>query len=61
MGNKVSKPTHIFVYNMSVVLNTTNPVRILINKAVAISYHFVREHVDNNIVEVRKIHTRETF
>ena len=46
---------------MSVVLNVTNPGRILNRKTVALSYHFVREHVSNNIVEVRKIHNRNNF
>ena len=58
---KVSKHTPIFVDNMSVVLNKTNPVITLNNKIVALSYHFVREHVAINVVEVRKIHPRYNF
>ena len=46
---------------MSVVLNVTNPGRILNRKTVALSYHFVREHVAKNAVEGRKIHTSENF
>ena len=47
---RVSKPTPIFVDNMSVVLNATNPGSTLNNKTVALTYHFVREDVANNVV-----------
>ena len=42
MGIKVSKPTAVFVDNMSVVLNATNPGSTLNKKSVALSYHFFR-------------------
>jgi Reverse transcriptase (RNA-dependent DNA polymerase) len=45
MGIKVAKPTPIFVDNMGVVLNASNPGSTLNKKSVALSYHFVREHV----------------
>ena len=61
MGIRVSKPTPIFVDNMSVVLNATNPGSTLNKKTVALSYHFVREHVANEVVEVRKIASTENF
>ena len=57
MSIKVSKPILIFVDNMIVMLNTNNPGISLNKKPVALSYHFVREHFSNNIVEVIKIHT----
>ena len=61
MGIYVYKLTHIFVDNISVVLNETKPGSNLSKKTVALRYHFVREHVSNNVVEVRKIHTKDSF
>ena len=61
MGIKVSKPAPVFVYNMSVVLNATNPDSTLNKKTVALRYNFVRENVANNVVEVRKIKTSDNF
>ena len=61
MGIKVSKPTHIFLESMSVVMNAINNGSILNKKTVVLSYHFIREHVANNVVEVRKIHTSDNF
>eukprot|EP00957_Ditylum_brightwellii_P142977 10894016-Ditylum_brightwellii.AAC.1 len=61
MGIKVSKPTTIFVDNMSVVLNATNPGSTFNKKTVALSYLFVREHDANEVVEVRKIASDENF
>ena len=52
MGIKFYKPPHIFLDNMSVVLNANNPSISLNNKIVALSYHFVRDHIGNNVVEV---------
>ena len=60
-GIKVFKPPPIFVENMSLVLNGTNPDSTLKMKTVEFSYYFVREHVANNVVEVRKIHTSNNF
>ena len=50
MGIKVSKTTPVFVENMSVVLKATNPGSTLKKKTVALSYHFVRYDVANNVV-----------
>jgi hypothetical protein len=41
MGIKVGKPTPIFVDNMGVVLNASNPGSTLNKKSEALSYHFV--------------------
>jgi hypothetical protein len=61
MGIKVSKPTPIFVDNMGVVLNASNPGSTLNKKSVALSYHFVREHTANNVTEVRKIDSMDNY
>ena len=42
MGIKISKTTHIFVENMNVVFNATNPGITLNKKTGAFSYHFCR-------------------
>jgi hypothetical protein len=55
MGVKVTKSTPVFVDNMSVVLNASNPGSSLNKKSVALLYHFVREHVANSVIEIRKI------
>eukprot|EP00957_Ditylum_brightwellii_P140561 10709182-Ditylum_brightwellii.AAC.1 len=61
MGVKVSNPTPIFVDNMSVVLNARNPGSTLNKKTVALFYHFVREHVASNVVEICKINSVNNF
>ena len=61
MGIKVGKPTPIFVDNMGVVLNASNPGSTLNKKSVALSYHFVREHVANDVMEIRKIDTTDNY
>eukprot|EP00957_Ditylum_brightwellii_P184694 14067211-Ditylum_brightwellii.AAC.1 len=61
MGFEVSVPTPIFVNNMSAVLNATNPESTLNKKTVALSYHFVREHVANGVVKIRNIDTDDNF
>jgi hypothetical protein len=61
MGINVSKPTPVFVDNMGVVLNASNPGSTLNKKSVALSYHFVREHVANDVVEIRKIDTKDNY
>jgi hypothetical protein len=55
MGVQVSKPTPIFVDNMSVVLNVSNPGSTLNKRSVALSYHFVREHVAYFMSEIQKL------
>eukprot|EP00957_Ditylum_brightwellii_P191813 14602401-Ditylum_brightwellii.AAC.1 len=61
MGMKVSKATPNFVDIMSVVLNATNPGSTLNKKTVALSYHFVLEHVANNMIEIHKIASEDNF
>ena len=61
MGIRVSKATPIFVDNMGVVLNASNPGSTLNKKSVALSYHFVREHVANDVCEIRKIDSADNF
>ena len=58
---KVRNPSPIFVDNMSVVLNANNPWSSLNNKPLALIYHFVIEHVSNDVVEVRKNNTKEKY
>ena len=61
LGVKVSESTKIYVDNMSVVLSTTNPGSKLNKKTVALAYHFVREHQANNVISIRKIHTKSNY
>ena len=61
MGIKVMRPTTIYMDNMSVVLNATNPGSPLNKKCVALAYHFVREHVANKVVEIRKIDSTDNY
>eukprot|EP00957_Ditylum_brightwellii_P012715 961071-Ditylum_brightwellii.AAC.1 len=59
MEIKVSRPTPICDDNMSVVLNVLNSGSTLNKKTVALSYHFVREHVANHVINIRKIDTKD--
>ena len=61
MSIKVSKNTPIFIYNTIVALDATNPGITRNKKTMALSYHFIWEHVSNNIVQARKIQTRNNF
>ena len=61
MGVKVSKATPIFVDNNSVVINSSDPGSTLNKKGIALAYHFVREHAANNVVEIRKIDTKDNY
>ena len=61
MGIKVSKSTHVFVEKISLVLNVKNPGSTLNKETLALSYHFLMNHVDNNVVEVSKIYTSNNF
>ena len=61
MGVKVEKPTPIYVDNMSVVLNASNPGSTLNKKAIALSYHYTREHMANNVIEIRKIESEQNY
>jgi hypothetical protein len=46
---------------MGVVLNASNPGSPLNKKSVALSYHFVQDHVANVVMEVRKIDTADNY
>ena len=61
MEIRLSKPTPEFVDNMSVVLKETDHGSTLNKKTIALSFHFFREHVANNVLEVKKIHTSDNF
>ena len=61
MGVKVRNPSPIFFNSTSVVLNANNPGSSLNHKTVALSYHFVREHVANDVVVFRKIDTKKNY
>jgi hypothetical protein len=61
MGVKVGVATPIWVDNMSVILNATNPGSTLNKKHVALAYHFVREHVANDVIQIRKIHSSDNY
>ena len=59
MGIKVDKATNVYIDNMGVVLNASNPGSMLNKKSVALSYHFVREHVANNVIEIQKVDSKD--
>ena len=61
MGVKVTKPTRILVDNMAVILKSTNPGSTLNKKMVAFSYHFVREHLSNDVIEIKKIDSNDNY
>ena len=61
MGVKVTKPTPIFVDNQGVVINTTNPSSSLNKKALALAYHFVREHQHGKVIDIRSIDTDDNY
>jgi hypothetical protein len=61
MGVKVDQATPIWVDNLGVVLNASNPGSTLNKKHIALAYHFVREHVANGVVEIRKINSKDNY
>ena len=61
MGVRVSKPSRILVDNMAVIINSNNPGSTLNKKMVALAYHFVREHVANSVIEVKKIDSKDNY
>ena len=61
MGVKVTKSSNIYTDNQSVFLNSTVPGSPLNKKAVALSYHFVREHSANGVVKIMKIKSEENY
>ena len=61
LGILVDQATPIFVDNAGVVLNTTNPASSLNKKALALSYHFVREHQHGEVINIRHINTEDNY
>ena len=61
LGVAITKPTPIYVDNMGVVLNCTNPASPLNKKMTALAYHFVREHQANKVIEIRKIRSEDNY
>ena len=46
---------------MGVLINSTDPSSGLNKKTIALAYHFTREHIANNVVEVRRIDTEDNY
>ena len=61
MGVRVSESTKIYVDNMGVVINSSDPSSSLNKKTIALAYHFTREHIANDVVEVRKIGSDDNY
>ncbi len=61
MGVKVTKSSNMYVDNQSIFLNSTVPGSPLNKKHVALSYHFVREHTANNVVQIHKIKSTDNY
>ena len=61
MGVKVSGPSNILVDNQSIFLNSTIPGIPLNKKHVALSYHYVREHVANKVVKILRINSQDNY
>jgi hypothetical protein len=61
MGVKVTKESVIWVDNLGVVLNASNPGSTLNKKNIALAYHFVREHVSGKVISIRKIDTKDNY
>ena len=43
------------------VINSTNPVSSINKTTIALSYHSTREHVANNVVQIRKVDTEDKY
>ena len=61
MGVRISKPVVIYGDNLSSITNTTLPGSALSKKYLALSYHFCREHYSANIVDIRKIDSKDNY
>ena len=61
MGVKVLKPSAIYVDNKGVFLNSLNPSSSLNKKFLALSYHFVQEHLANNVIKIVKIDSKDNY
>ena len=53
--------SHVYEDNQSVFISSTNTSTSLNHKNVALSYHFVRENQANEVVDVRKIKSKENY
>ena len=61
MGVNVTCASKIYVDNMAVVLNASNPANTLNKKHITLAYHYVHEHVTNKIVTIYKIDSKDNF
>ena len=61
MGVKVSKPSTIYADNEGVFLNSVSPASFLNKNFLALSYHFVQEHVANNVIKIVKINSKDNY
>lgn len=61
MGVAVTKPVIIYGDNLSAITNTITPGSALSKKYLALSYHFCREYYSANVVDIRKIDTKENY
>ena len=61
MGIKISKPAIIYGDNLSAITNTIEPGSALKKKHIALAYHFCREHYSGNVVDIRKIDTKDNY
>ena len=57
----VTKATPLYVDNMGVVINATDLGSTLNKKTVALAYHFVREHVANDVIDIRKVKSEDNY
>ena len=61
MGVNVSSAITVYVDNMGVVLNATNPGSTLNKKTVALAYHFVHEHQANSVIRIIHIDSMKNY
>lgn len=61
MGIKISKPAVIYGDNLSAIYDTIEPGSALNKKHIALAYHFCREHYSGNVVDIRKIVTKDNY
>ena len=61
MGVVVTKATPMFVDNLGIMLNASNPASSLNKKAVASAYHFVRGHQAGKVIFIRKIDSEDNY
>ena len=61
MSVKVSQRTRLFVDNKSVHLNVANPASSLNKKAIALAYHFVREHQSGKVIDAQHIRSEDNY